>query len=565
MSDLSETAKKRPMRLGSRVVLVCVVSVIVATLSASVFGYTLTKHSVKSEVDNSLRRDAKRLARNYINQLLVSGDILRTPGAASGMAVAVIDTTGTPRGTTFDPGLIDRACADVAGGKVREHRSNHAIDGSQTRFVCVAIVDQLPPNGRRQSDKRLLAKGLAIVVGRDVDAVESQQNNLALGFGAIGLGSALLAVLLGIVISRDTTRSVKTLADVTTAISTDLDLFRTVRVEGPAELQQLAVNFNRMIGALIESRERQRRLIDDTAHELRTPVTSLKTNLALLQRSDELDPIERASILEQLQSQFKELALLIDDVQLLAIENSNSVQFGKLDFAQVVRSAIERVDHRRIGVEIESVLEPSPIIGSSDELERAVVNVLDNAYKWSPPGGVVRVELRNGTLRIADQGPGIAAEDREFVFDRFWRAASSRPMPGSGLGLAIVADVVQRHRGTVRIEEPTRREGRARPGAAAAALPASVDQTTSTDQTTRAEHFTSAEHITKANEANEAEHSANAQHITKARQLEEPNSRARPSRVAATGTTVVITIPLSISKSTSLAQTSPGALTLAGR
>jgi len=86
---------------------------------------------------------------------------------------------------------------------------------------------------------------------------------------------------------------------------------------------------------------------------------------------------------------------------------------------------------------------------------RAVTNLLDNAGKWSPPGGVVEVSVKDGEVAVRDHGPGVAPEDREHVFDRFWRAPSARQLPGSGLGLAIVKDVAESHGGSVRLEDPS--------------------------------------------------------------------------------------------------------------
>jgi two-component system sensor histidine kinase MprB len=97
-------------------------------------------------------------------------------------------------------------------------------------------------------------------------------------------------------------------------------------------------------------------------------------------------------------------------------------------------------------------LEPWVVEGRPAAIERAVTNLLDNAAKWSPPGGQVRVALHGGELTVADQGPGIAEEDLPRIFDRFYRAPAARNRPGSGLGLAIVRQVATAHAGTVTAE-----------------------------------------------------------------------------------------------------------------
>ena len=87
--------------------------------------------------------------------------------------------------------------------------------------------------------------------------------------------------------------------------------------------------------------------------------------------------------------------------------------------------------------------------GRRPALERALTNLLDNAAKWSPPSGTVHVALHGGVVTVDDEGPGIAEADLPHVFERFYRSTDSRAMPGSGLGLSIVAQVAERHAGTV--------------------------------------------------------------------------------------------------------------------
>jgi two-component system sensor histidine kinase MprB len=116
---------------------------------------------------------------------------------------------------------------------------------------------------------------------------------------------------------------------------------------------------------------------------------------------------------------------------------------------------------RASGLTFATDLTPAVVDGRPAELERMVVNVLDNAAKWSPPAGTVRVRLSADdeagtcTLSVADDGPGIDEDDRPHVFERFYRAAAARSMPGSGLGLAIVAQTAEQHDGTVAVEPNT--------------------------------------------------------------------------------------------------------------
>src|SRR5919197_1562520 len=115
----------------------------------------------------------------------------------------------------------------------------------------------------------------------------------------------------------------------------------------------------------------------------------------------------------------------------------------------VAADAVERTRRNRPGVTFRTDLDESVVPGVPATIERAVANLLDNAAKWSPPGGEVEVTVRDGRVSVRDHGPGIDEEDLPYVFDRFYRARSARGLPGSGLGLAIVRQVAEAHGGSV--------------------------------------------------------------------------------------------------------------------
>jgi two-component system, OmpR family, sensor histidine kinase MprB len=115
--------------------------------------------------------------------------------------------------------------------------------------------------------------------------------------------------------------------------------------------------------------------------------------------------------------------------------------------------AIERARRNRAGVKFIPDLEQSVVTGMPNAIERAIGNLLDNAAKWSPPGGKVEVSVRDGVVVVRDHGPGIDESDLPYVFDRFYRAPSARRLSGSGLGLAIVRQVAEAHGGEVTAEK----------------------------------------------------------------------------------------------------------------
>ncbi|MDF9871064.1 signal transduction histidine kinase [Streptomyces pratensis] len=154
--------------------------------------------------------------------------------------------------------------------------------------------------------------------------------------------------------------------------------------------------------------------------------------------------------MSSVKAQMTELAALIGDLQELS--RPDAAQPGPLQVValhDITRTALQRVRLRGPELTITAELAPWYVRAEPAALERAVVNVLDNAVKFSPAGGTVEVVLHCGELTVRDHGPGIPAEELPHVFDRFWRSPSARQLPGSGLGLSIVARTVQQAGGEI--------------------------------------------------------------------------------------------------------------------
>jgi two-component system sensor histidine kinase MprB len=240
------------------------------------------------------------------------------------------------------------------------------------------------------------------------------------------------------------------------------DLRARIEVSGHDEVARLAQSFNAMLAALQSARDAQRLLVEDAGHELRTPLTSLRANVELLVRADgegrTLPGEDRAALLRDLDGQITELTQLVTELVELARDGGSAEPVERVDLAEVADLVVQRARQRWPGLTFETGLPPVAVPGRSVSLDRLVSNLVDNAAKWSPASGTVRVELRPVTgpdgaawaeLTVADAGPGIAEADLPRIFERFYRAAPARAMPGSGLGLAIVAQAVELHGGTV--------------------------------------------------------------------------------------------------------------------
>ncbi len=227
------------------------------------------------------------------------------------------------------------------------------------------------------------------------------------------------------------------------------DLGRRIEVTGSDEVARLAHTFNEMLSALETSQESQRRLVMDASHELRTPLTALRTNIEVLAEDDGLDPAARGRLLGDVTAQIEDLSRLVADVVSLARGAEAAEERDDLRLDELVRRCVDRARLHAGGLVFALDARPTMVNGAAGQLERAVGNLLDNAAKWSPPGGTVEVTVRDGEVTVRDHGPGIDAADLPHVFDRFYRAPGVRRTPGSGLGLAIVRQAADAHGGAV--------------------------------------------------------------------------------------------------------------------
>lgn len=298
--------------------------------------------------------------------------------------------------------------------------------------------------------------GAALLIALPLKNTQSTLNDLALllllvsGIGVVGAGAAGLAV------ARAGLRPVDKLTEAVEHVARTEDLSVRIPVEDDAEdeVARLSRSFNSMTASLASSHELQQQLIADAGHELRTPLTSLRTNIELLTRSEEtgrpIPAADRKALLASVKAQMTELASLIGDLQELSrSEGQRGERVQVVSLEDTVESALRRARLRGPELTITASLEPWYTRAEPAALERAVVNVLDNAVKFSPEGGTIDVRLTNGTLTVRDHGPGIPAEELPYVFDRFWRSPGARALPGSGLGLSIVARTVEQAGGRV--------------------------------------------------------------------------------------------------------------------
>jgi two-component system sensor histidine kinase MprB len=297
-----------------------------------------------------------------------------------------------------------------------------------------------------------LRSGGAVQIARRVSESDDVLRVLRNRLVVIALAGIALAALAAWLVMRRATRPIERLTETAEHIAATQDLTTPIPVRGSGEVGRLAASFNTMLIALETSREQQQRLVVDASHELRTPLTAVRTNIDYLGHAPTLDAEQRAQLIAETRLELDELTNLVSEMVELATDVRSEEPVEPVLLADVATDVAARF-RRRTGKEINVDVDGAGTVdGRQAMLDRAVSNLLDNALKFSPDGEAVDVSVRGGTVEVADRGPGIAAEDRARVFDRFYRATSVRTLPGSGLGLSIVAQIAALHGGTVALD-----------------------------------------------------------------------------------------------------------------
>ncbi|GAB2670518.1 HAMP domain-containing sensor histidine kinase [Gordonia jinhuaensis] len=443
MRDPFAITRSVSLRLRVTLLAATVVGVAVAVMAAA--AYLVVYRALYADVDTQLENRADSLT-----VLVSSGALDSTPQLLVG---------GTLYSTDVSVGLVYPDGRSVWIGEVTY--------GSVEREVAASAPGSGLNNSslRTVDNKRVIARkvenGDTLILAQDLEPTDEVLNRLAWVLAIVGGCGVILAAVAGTTVARAGLRPVARLTHAADRVARTDDL-RPIPVSGNDELARLTESFNMMLRALAESRDRQSRLVADAGHELRTPLTSLRTNLELLIAASEpgappVPPEDMAELRTDVMAQIEELSTLVGDLVDLAREDAPEVVHEEIELTEILDRSLERVRRRRSDVEFEVYAMPWYVFGEPAGLSRAVLNILDNAAKWSPPGSPVRVTLQqvdplNAELVVEDAGPGIPPDERDLVFERFYRSTASRSMPGSGLGLAIVRQVVVKHGGSVSAE-----------------------------------------------------------------------------------------------------------------
>jgi two-component system, OmpR family, sensor histidine kinase MprB len=443
---LREVVPRRGMPLRRRVSMAAAAAVAIAVALAVVVCYIAVSYRLSSELHGQLKAEAN----TDINRVHSVGGSLPTYNASKGgsspyrSVVLTNGVSGIPNGSASIP-LTKRAIA-VARGSQSAGFQDITIG---TTDVCVYMVRTAVSLEGGQT------VSAALELGRPLTQSNSLLHELRLILLVVFLFAVPLAALFGRFAARRVLRPLSEVTQTADTIARTDDLTQRIAVHEDDEVGQLASRFNAMLERLGASRQEldesvrsQRQLVADASHELRTPVTSLRTNVEVLLASPDLDEGDRA-LLGDVLEQSEELSTLVADLIEVARGELPSDALEDVRLDGLVEDALVRARRNSPHTEFRAQLIPAVIQGSPELLARAVNNLLDNAVKHGG-GGPVEVQVDRTGLTVRDHGAGIDPSDLPHIFDRFYRGVDSRSTQGSGLGLAIVAQTAQLHGGVAR-------------------------------------------------------------------------------------------------------------------
>ncbi len=430
----------------------------ISLLGFSALLYSLIASLLLSGMDDRLVGQAQDVisliqSENDPAAVLLSGRV-RLPSIdvfASQYYIQIIQANGRP--VQLSENLQDRelpiptsAIQEIASGRVQAY-TVQTSSGARLRVVSVPLIVARRPVGAVQ-----VAQNLTVIE----DALRVIRAVMLFG-GALAL---LLAAISGAFLARTVLRPVEAITRTAERITLAEDLSQRIPGADPNdELGRLVRTINSMLARLETLFQAQQRLVADVSHDLRTPLTTIQGNVDLLRRGAANDPEMRAQALQAIGDEAARMRRMVNDLLLLAQADAGlklqrqPVEMDTL-LLEVYRQAQVMAGDRinvRLGAEDQAL-----VLGESDRLRQLLLNLVDNALKYTPAGGQVTLTLRRRAgwvlVTVEDTGIGISPEDLPHIFERHYRADRSRSRSGGhGLGLAIAQWIAQAHGGRIEV------------------------------------------------------------------------------------------------------------------
>jgi len=405
----------------------------------------LVRGELRTSLDTALRQRAGDVAELAASAPAVLTDpgALESPVSGRQIAVEVIDSRGRILARSLLLGSVllpqDRLAvqARVAG---RAGFEDLRIGGRPYRMFAAPLASGLSG----------AAAGGAVLVASDTSDITHTIGRLGVVITLTGAAVAILAVLAAAALTRRGLLPLRRLAAAGAEIERTADPARRLpETNVTDEIGQLTGVLNRMLAALEQSREIERRFLADASHELRTPVTALVGNVQFAQRHG-ADP----EVLAEISHDAGRLARLVDDLLVLERAGAAAQEPEPVDLGPLVEHVV-RLHGESDGRVVLGAVDSVRVSGEREALARVLENLVENGLVHGPPAGRVTVAVRRrdgrALVTVSDEGPGPDAAQRERLFERFWRAPEAMERPGSGLGLSIASTIVERHGGRIAV------------------------------------------------------------------------------------------------------------------
>jgi signal transduction histidine kinase len=421
-----------------------------STLFLFYFFYIFTASYMTQQMDSTIQAEIQGLAERYDQEGL------------QGLTELIAERVNRQQATGNSIYLLTTYTLQPLVGNLDRWPKNASINNDWIEFR-LEINEQTNETHLARAKIFRLPGDHGLLVGRDIHQLTEAKRRIvqALTWGLVIM--VLLAFIGGLVLSRRTVRKIERINQTTKSIMSG-DLSRRVPVTGRNDdFDQVADNLNQMLDRIQMLMEDIRRVSDNIAHDLRTPLARLRQHLEEARLQE--DPSSKSAI--NLEQSIKEADSLLGTFNaLLRIARIEAGQvkagFADVDFTQLVEDIVEFYDPlvEEKNQVLEKTLEANiTSSGDRDLLFQAFANVIENSIKYTPDNGNLSISLiRLSTdliVTIADNGPGIPASERDNVFRRFYRLDQSRGSSGNGLGLSMVSAVIGLHNGTITLEDNT--------------------------------------------------------------------------------------------------------------
>lgn len=418
--------------------------------------YGVLARSLRAEVDASLQDRARQVVSSAQVRETLFLSLIEFP------RVSEIASPGVYIQIVSPEGLVARRSDNLGDQQlpIEESMLRPVLMG-RPQYVTTSVED-IPI---RMYNYPLVYQGQVVgvvQVARSLAGVEGtlRQLRVILLIGVIAV--LLLASAGGALLAAAGLRPIHEITQMARRIGRTEDLSQRLHYQGPPdEVGQLAGTFNEMLERLERAFQAQRRFVADASHALRTPLTAIRGNVELLLQRPE-DPTAQATSLQAIRRETQRLSRVVSDLLLLAqADAGQTLERQPVEMATLLLEVYQQARVMADGVNVSLGHEDQGLVaGDPDRLREMLLNLVDNALKYTPEGGKVTLSLYYNKpwiqVSVTDTGPGIPPEDLAHVFERFYRVKTIKPRPGqspgTGLGLAIAKWIAEQHGGHITVE-----------------------------------------------------------------------------------------------------------------